>query len=442
MSTGRITELRLTAFKSYADVTVPLERLTLFIGRNGSGKSNALDALEVLSRLARGDEVRDALEGNRRDAGPVRGGLDGCAPHGSDTFEIGVTLEADVSRSITLDLRVQVRPQVQIVWERLCAYVGKSRWVTLLESQELGRHRADLDAFVYNGSRGRNPKLTFRSSHLLTAQLPLRVAGKTAGERELIDVAEAALAVLGGVFHLDPVPHLMRQYVAEQDVVLRRTAENISAAVARLKHDDREKFARLVDVVGALPEYDVRTLDIGRSGFGDVMLAIKERKGRSIVPVPARQMSDGMLRMLAIATALLTGGGGLAINATTSGRAAALMLVIEELENGLHPSQAAQLLQLVKQASAEQGFQVVLTTHSPALLNALPGEDHRGVIVVERDRSSGTSTARRLVDLPGYARLMAGSRLGDAAAAGRLAVAAHEGPAMSDAQLDRLLGIA
>jgi ABC-type phosphonate transport system ATPase subunit len=118
------------------------------------------------------------------------------------------------------------------------------------------------------------------------------------------------------------------------------------------------------------------------------------------------------------------------------------MLVIEELENGLHPSQAARLLQLVKQASAEQGFQVVLTTHSPALLNALPGEDHRGVIVVERDRSSGTSTARRLVDLPGYARLMAGSRLGDAAAAGRLAEAAHVGPAMSDAQLDRLLGIA
>lgn len=442
MSTGRITELRLTAFKSYADVTVPLERLTLFIGRNGSGKSNALDALEVLSRLARGDEVRDALEGNRRDPGPVRGGLDGCAPHGSDTFEIGVTLEADVSRSITLDLGVQVRPQVQIVWERLCAYVGNSRWVTLLESQELGRHRADLDAFVYNGSRGRNPKLTFRSSHLLTAQVPLRVAGKTAGERQLVEIAEAALAVLGGVFHLDPVPHLMRQYVAEQDVVLHRTAENLSAAVARLKHDNREKFARLVEVVGALPEYEVRTLDIGRSGFGDVMLAIKERKGRSTVTVPARQMSDGMLRMLAIATALLTGGGGLAINATTSGRAAALMLVIEELENGLHPSQAAQLLQLVKQASAEQGFQVVLTTHSPALLNALPGEDHRGVIVVERDRRSGTSTARRLVDLPGYARLMAGSRLGDAAAAGRLAEAAHEGPSMSDAQLDRLLGIA
>jgi energy-coupling factor transporter ATP-binding protein EcfA2 len=62
------------------------------IGRNGGGKSNALDALEVLSRLARGGEIRDALDGARRDAGPVRGGIEGCPPIGSDTFELGATI--------------------------------------------------------------------------------------------------------------------------------------------------------------------------------------------------------------------------------------------------------------------------------------------------------------------------------------------------------------
>ena len=111
MTGGRITQLRLTAFKSYSDVTLALEPLTVLIGRNGSGKSNGLDALEVLSRLARGDEVRDALEGNRRDAEPVRGGLDGCAPHGQDTFQIGATLETPASEKVTLDVTVQVRPQ-------------------------------------------------------------------------------------------------------------------------------------------------------------------------------------------------------------------------------------------------------------------------------------------------------------------------------------------
>ena len=442
MSGGRITELRLTSFKSYSDVAIPLEPLTVLIGRNGSGKSNALDALEILSRLARGDDVRDALEGNRRDAGPVRGGLEGCAPHGTDSFEIGVTLETARDQQITLDVTLQVRPEVQIISERLCAHVNGRRWRTLIDSQAPGEHRADLDAIVWNGSTGRNPRLSFRSSHLLTAQLPLRFAGKSAGERGLLEVAQATLAVLGGVFHLDPVPHLMRQYIAEQDVVLRRTAENLSASVARLKHDDRPRFLRLVEAIGSLPEYEVRTIEIGNGGFGDVMLAMKERKGRGSVTVPARQMSDGMLRMLAIATALLTGGGGLAISTGSAGQSSALMLVIEELENGLHPSQAAQLLELVSSASREPGFQVMLTTHSPALLNALPGDSHAGVIVIERERTSGRSSATRLVDLPGYARMMASGRLGDSVAAGRLEQATGTQGVLTPDELDRMLGIA
>lgn len=441
MNTARLTELRLTAFKSFAEATVPLEPLTVLIGRNGSGKSNALDGLEVLSRLARGDEVRDALEGNRGDAGPVRGGLEGCAPHGSDALSLGVTLLTGAGEQVMLDVTVQARPQVQIISEKLCVRV-RGQWRTLLESSEHNPHRADLDASVWNGKKGPDPRKTFRSSHLLTTQLPLRLAGTSTREAWLLGVVEETVAVLGGVFHLDPVPHLMRHYVAEQDIVLRRTAENLSAAVNHLKHTDKEKFTRLRDVVAALPEYEVRSLDIGRGGFGEVMLALKERKGKESVPVPARQMSDDMLRMLAISTALLTGGGGLAIGPSAQERPGALILVIEELENGLHPSQAAQLLRLVTSASAEQGFQVVLSTHSPALLNALTGDQHSGVVVISRERTSGRSTATRLVELPGYLRMMATSRLGEAVTAGLLAEAADAPTAISDSDLDDILGIA
>jgi len=63
MTVGRATELRLTAVKCFQDVVVPLEPLTVLIGRNGSVKSNALDPL---SRLARADEVRRARGQSRR----------------------------------------------------------------------------------------------------------------------------------------------------------------------------------------------------------------------------------------------------------------------------------------------------------------------------------------------------------------------------------------
>lgn len=438
MGAARITHLRLTSFKSYQGTDLPLAALNVLIGRNGSGKSNALDALEVLSRLARGEEVRDALEGNRGEAGPVRGGLEGCAPTGRDDFEIGATMEGDGIRA-DLDVRIQVRPSVQVVSERLSAQVG-NRQLELLVTEPADPDRSDLNAAVWNGKRGRNPVLAFRSSHLLTSQLPLRFAGETTGESTLLAVATQVLGVLGGVFHLDPVPHLMRQYVPAQDYVLRRTAQNVSASVARLKQDDPPRFARLVNIVQGLPEQQIRAVDIGKGPYGEVMVALKERKGRSTVTVPARQMSDGMLRMLAIATAMLTGGGGLDVDRSALATSPGLTLVVEELENGLHPSQAAQVLALVKQASAELGFQVVITTHSPALLDALDGDDHVGVILVDRDRSTSLSRARRLVDVPGYLGVMASQRLGDAVTNERFVRAGD--PSKSFEDLNRLLGIA
>lgn len=58
------------------------------IGRNGSGKSNALDGLEVLARLAKGGDIRDELNSRKTETG-IRGGVLGCAPHGADRFTLG-----------------------------------------------------------------------------------------------------------------------------------------------------------------------------------------------------------------------------------------------------------------------------------------------------------------------------------------------------------------
>jgi len=452
MSDLRLRSLRLTAFKSYAEAELPLSALTVLIGRNGSGKSNALDALEILSRLAQGEEVRDALEGNRRDGSPVRGGVEGCAPHGQDRFSVGFTVGDHDDRSqasywAELDVTVQVKPDVRILDERLRAKIDGSL-VTAVRTLDPDPQRADLVAAVHNGRVGPNPRSYFRSSHLVTSQLNLRLEGKTPAERSVMDVSRSCLVAMAGVFHLDPVPHLMRGYVPEQDATLRRTAENLSAAVHRLKREDPEAFTRLVSVVKELPEHEVRQLTVGRGGFGDVMLALKERRGRASTTVPARQMSDGMLRMLAIATALLGGGRGLALDTPTAIDVdqPPLCLVLEELENGLHPSQAAKVLGLVKSTSLERGFQVVMTTHSPVLLNALDGDDHPGVLVCSRDRTSGYTSVQQLHRLPGYLRTMAQGRLGDAVTRGILAQATSDGPGPTAAgpterELDELLGI-
>lgn len=66
-----------------------------------------------------------------------------------------------------------------------------------------------------------------------------------------------------------------------------------------------------------------------------------------------------------------------------------VLVVIEELENGLHPSQARRVLDLVRTSGASQDMDVLVTTHSPALLDAAEGVLNERIIVCHREGGSG-----------------------------------------------------
>lgn len=440
MATSSLRQVHLTAFKSFHGEVLPIDAITVLTGRNSAGKSNALDAIEVLSRLASGEDLVDALDGRRREGGPVRGGSRGCAPHGSDEFELGCVVQVS-GKHYELHVRIQVEPELRVVHERLGgpaptveAGVVDRRW--LLYSHEPGP--AGLPAEVFNGKRGRDPVVTFRDSRLLTSQLPLRLTPTNKAESAVVDAAQAVTAALRGVFHLDPVPHLMRDYVSERDSDLRRTGANISAAIARLRQDDKATFARLRTLVRQVGDEHIRGITVTRSPLADVMLALNEGNKEL---TPAREMSDGLLRFVAIATALLTSNRGLDIDSGLIGIGprSDVLLVIEELENGLHPSQAGRVLELIKEVSTSLSTQVLVTTHSPALLNEMTGRLNRSVIVCYRDEKTNRSRLSRLPDLPGYADAMAAGPLGDVVTMGRLI-----GPEVRDTDygaFNRLLGI-
>ncbi|MEV8638147.1 ATP-binding protein [Streptosporangium sp. NPDC051023] len=444
----RLTELRLTEFKTFSEATLPLGRMTTLIGRNSSGKSNALDGLEVLSRLATGADLVDALDSRRGDEGPLRGGVEGCPPHGMDRFRLGCTILANAFDGdhdyLRLDVTIQVRPEPEIISESLVGVSEKrhaARKSVNRTTRELFRTTdarpgsGTVDATWHSGRRGRTPEASFQSTRLLTSQLPLRL-GDTKAEWQVADAAQDALKTLRGVFHLDPVPHLMRQYVPSRDIRLRRTAENLSAVVDHLAKHDPERFRQLISHVRGLVEHEVTGIEIIRSQLDDVMLALREDGAIT----PAREMSDGLLRFAAIATSLLREGQDLDLGARgMEGDRRSPTLVIEELENGLHPSQASQILGLVKQATQEDASQVIFTTHSPALLSALEPEDHRHVVVCSRDRETGLSHLRQLPEMDGYPSLMAQGDLGTVVTSGLLEQASARPRDFTE--FDRLMGI-
>ena len=292
----------------------------------------------------------------------------------------------------------------------------------------------DIVARWHNRKQGPNPTVTFRASQLLTSQVATRVPATSQAGRDVRWIAEEVLAALSTVFILDPVPHQMREYVPEKDLRLRRNAENLSAVLASLLKDEATRGI-LLEMTQSLSEAQVSEIDTVNSDLGDVMVAIQERIGSTVRPMPARLMSDGTLRFLAIAAALLdrsqsTGG---ADQSADSGR----LLVVEEIENGLHPSQAALLLNRLKE-SALSGVRTLATTHSPAILDALDGVDHNSVMACSRG-SDGWSKATRLTDFPDYFEVVGRGPLGTAAVRDRLRPI--EGPSEAPRSLVDVLGL-
>ena len=440
MSERRITELRLTAFKSFRDVVLPLEAMTVLIGRNGSGKSNALEALGVLSRMARGDDLRDAVEGDSRGAEPVRGGMEGCPPYGTDSFALGVSAVVHGGSKVALDVTVQVRPRLRVDHERLVVTID-GHPSTVLETVADPEQPGASSTKVWNAVTGEHTTRMASRRSLATSEMVMVLDDSTPAEDRVATIANDFLRMLGSALDLNPRPERIRDYASESDTVLRGSASNLPAAVADLETTSPERFQRLLGVVRRLTADDVGDLEVVRTRVGDVTLALAQHIEGSTRLVPLRQISDGMLRVLAIATGVIAGGPDAVPAPDWYSQERAQLLAVEEFESGLHPSQASSLLELVVEESSRPDFQVLLTTHSPVLLDALTGDQHHGVVVVQRDPETGLSAAARLSDLPGYLRMMARGSLGSAVTSGRVTEAAQPVPETDPRSIDEILGI-
>ena len=89
-------------------------------------------------------------------------------------------------------------------------------------------------------------------------------------------------------------------------------------------------------------------------------------------------LSDGTLRVLAIAAALLSAPEGSTV-------------VIEEVDNGVHPSRAKQLLATMRQQADARNVRLLLSTHNPALMDALPDLSLGDVVFCYRSKMTGDS---------------------------------------------------
>lgn len=190
-----------------------------------------------------------------------------------------------------------------------------------------------------------------------------------------------------------------------------RNASNIAGVLAALPEQKKAEIETiLTEYTSHLPERDIQrvwTETVGRD-HKDAMLYCEESwmPGESMI-IDARGMSDGTLRFIAILTALLTQPDG-------------SQLVIEEVDNGLHPSRTELLLKMLREIGEKRKIDILVTTHNPALLNAIDPIYIPFVTIAHRDPKTGESKLKLLEKLENLPKLLASGPLGRLATQGAI----------------------
>jgi hypothetical protein len=401
-----LTSLRLGDFKSFKDQTIPLAPLTLLVGANASGKSNFFDAIRFLQGIGLDMPLTEVLlgrwEGGREIWPGLRGGVAEAARLGTDAFRMvsewrpGLTGKIDpIGPSCpTLGhlIECSTADQPMVIWERLKAGEPPS-YLFDTEADALRGKRGlteggTIRVAMRRSGRGNNVTSEYPASRSLLGQIAMRPPEQVLPG--VLDGCEVLREAMRGSVFLDISPPRMRDYRPRQARELGAQGENISP-VLREYCQDPGRQADLIDWISELCAPAIVDIRFDETRHQEVMLELVET---GEVPISARSLSDGTLRFLGILAALLTAPEG-------------SMLLIEEIENGLHPTRANLLVGLLEQATRERGVQVIATTHSPLVLQQLSEQALGEAVVFGRVPDEPGSVARRLKDLKDFQEIAA-----------------------------------
>ncbi len=373
-----IQTLRLSGLLSFAPDTAPLDLLDLnvLIGPNGSGKSNLIEAIELLAAMP-----RDLAAAIRDGGGPGEWLWKG---ESGGPAEIEAVLKgAPTRRPLRYHIQFDaVQSRVEVTDEAI-------------EETEPLPGKEDV-YFYYRFQQG-NPVINVADGPRHLQRENLRPDQSVLAQRKDPDLYPEVtwMGERLGAFHT------FREWSFGRYVALRQPqpadlpedrlladSRNLALVLNQIEHDRGGE--RLNDLMRRFyPRFERLSTRI--SG-GTVQFYLHEQGFRA--PIPATRLSDGTIRFVALAAALLA-------------HDPPPLLCIEEPELGLHPDALPLLGELLVEASART--QLIVTTHSDALVSALT--DHvDAVVACER---LGDGTVLRRLDPNQLAAWLDEYRLGD-----------------------------
>lgn len=393
-----LKRIKIKGYKSFVDIDVQLNPLSVLFGPNAAGKSNFLDVLQLLSRLASSRTLKDAFEP------PYRGkpldsftfgdkGIKGLLEQESTSF----TIEADIniSQPVCDAVNRQIREMRKVKSDDIEKPAAKKQ---LFVRERMLRYRIKIEilpksgilrvADEYLAALNKNGEISNKRRPFLEKveqRLHLRMEGQAHPvyyERYL------DYSILSQPLYPPHYPHLVaaRQELAGWFLFYFEPRERMRAPnpVKEVRHIGLmgEELAAFLNTLNALdtPQFkavekalhaiipEITAIDVSVNDIGEVELKLLE--GRKLVP--ARVVSEGTLRVLG----LLALGGA---------REPPALLGFEEPENGIHPRRIRMIADLLKNRTATGETQFIVTTHSPILPDML---EHENLFVCRKEQGN------------------------------------------------------
>jgi len=357
-----ITKLHIENFKSLVDFDLPpngyeLDKFTCLIGLNGSGKSTLLQAFDFISRLVTGD-VTEWLA--QRDWKPRE-----------------LVSHLEKKRSPVISFKVALRDSNcgLLTWE------GKFNYVLM---------RCTFESIRSMGAEGESVLLEVIDGKFYIAgagglapakheRLSFTYNGSVLSAAVLNDAAPGVRAVKDTLTSLKSLellsPQLMRRR-ARKDEDIGAGGEKLSAFLGAFPPDQRNLLlGELREFYPALNEWTVKSLV-----FGWKNLRFAERYGNGL-SVGATHINDGLLRVMAI---------------LAQAQSSHSILLFDEIENGINPELVEKLMAFL----IDVNKQVIVTTHSPLILNYIPDDIAKRSVMLLYKREDGRTRCIRFFDLP------------------------------------------
>ncbi|MEW6219822.1 MAG: AAA family ATPase [Thermodesulfobacteriota bacterium] len=372
-----ITVFRVEGFKSLQKVAIDLGRINIFIGANGSGKSNLLESIGVMGSAAFGSVEPETL----RYRG-VRPGLPALykTSFQGQHFRRLISLEAgsnDATYRLGLDNPIR-NPSV--------------RW--RIASESLEDHGKPVLSRSPRGCRfydatGRSERITPRQDQTL-ARLALALT-----DQEDVTAAQQLMEELTGYAIYSPTTPVLRG-IATEEVSrdpLGLTGGGLPEAVQHITRRaegtigpfDRDEVWELIEWaedMAAVPAPQALVSPAVKTA--PVVLRFKDRFmrwERSVLS--AYDASEGALYVLFLI-------------ALSSHERSPPIFAVDNFDHAIHPRLAAALTSMVSQQIVKEGKrQLLATTHNPLVLDGLDlTNDQIRLFAVDRDPAGVTQVSR------------------------------------------------